>query len=109
MSNETYIKSPVINTVLRENTEDGYCPDNLSDHAGRAAKGTTAPIDENWRSPFTSLQDAVEFVRDIPKPSKPLCKVFCAVLDKERYRQHGQVLFVKGRRDRAADIAVSIW
>jgi hypothetical protein len=41
------------------------------------------------------LQEAVAFVRNAPKPPKPLCKVFCAVLDKERYQLHGQLLFVK--------------
>lgn len=100
---EAYQSIPqIINTVLRENTEDDYCPlwladtyDNLPDYAGRAAKGTTAPIDEDWQSPFSTLQEAVAFVRNIPKPPKPLCKVFCAVLDKERYLQHGQLLFVK--------------
>lgn len=86
----------------RNSSRKRYCPfwladtyNNLPDYAGRDAKGTTAHIDESWRSPFTSLQEAVGFVRKIPKPPKPLCKVFCAILDKERYQKHGQLLFVK--------------
>ena len=41
--------------------------DNLPDYTGRATKGTTAPINENWHSPFRFLQETVEFVRNIPK------------------------------------------
>jgi hypothetical protein len=54
-----------------------------------------APIDANWRSPFTSLDEAVEFVRNAPKPPKPLCKAFCAVLEKKRYQEQGELLFAK--------------
>jgi hypothetical protein len=95
-------RSQIINTILRENTQDGYWPlwladtyDNLPDYAGRAAKGTTAPVDEEWHSTFSILHEAVEFVRNIPKPPKPLCKVLCAILDEEQYLQHGELLFVK--------------
>ncbi|GAB7324401.1 hypothetical protein MBLNU13_g08339t2 [Cladosporium sp. NU13] len=102
MSTKLTNRSQIIHTVLGENTENGYCSlwpadtyDNLPDYAGRAAKGTTAPIDENWHSPFTSLHEALEFVRNISKTPKPPCKVFCAVLDRERHRQHGQVLSAK--------------
>lgn len=41
------------------------------------------------------MQDAIAFIRNAPKPPKPLCKVFCAVLEKERWEQHGELLICK--------------
>lgn len=61
-------------------------------------KGTTAPIDVNWRSPFISIAEAVDFVLNTPRPPeppKPLYKTFCAILDKQRYERCGDLLFVK--------------
>jgi hypothetical protein len=52
--------------------------------------GTKAPIDPNWRSPFIgkTVRDAVDFMRNAPKPPKPLNKRFCAVVTKDLFRQH---------------------
>lgn len=62
-----------------------------------SAAGTEAPVDAEWQSPFLdkSVQDAMVFIRDVPKPPKPLCKLFFAVLQKDRYEQHGQLLVCK--------------
>lgn len=69
----------MINEILRQSTEGDYCPfvladsyDSLSDYNGKTARGTIAPIDEIWRSPFATLEDAISFVRQIPRPPKSL-------------------------------------
>jgi hypothetical protein len=56
--------------------------------------GTVAPIDNAWRSPFIgkSIADAANFVRNAPKPPKPLCRRFFAVLQKDFYGKSGMVL-----------------
>lgn len=41
------------------------------------------------------MEDAAAFVRDAPKPPKPLCKTFCVMLKKDEYEEHGRLLFVK--------------
>ncbi|KAK4507120.1 hypothetical protein PRZ48_000854 [Zasmidium cellare] len=72
--------------------------ESLPDYSGgMSATGTAAPIDAGWQSPFLgkTTQDALTFVRNAPKPPKPLCKLFFAVLEKERYEQHGQLLVCK--------------
>lgn len=41
------------------------------------------------------MRDALNFIRNAPKPPKPLCKVFCAVLQKDRFEQHDQLLICR--------------
>lgn len=62
-----------------------------------SSSGTEAPIDAEWQSPFLgkTAQDALSFVRNAPKPPKPVCKLFFAVLKKQCYEQHGQLLICK--------------
>lgn len=72
--------------------------DELPDYSGgMSARGTEAPIDAAWQSPFVgkTVQDALAFVRSAPKPPKPLWKLFFAVLEKERYEKHDQLLICK--------------
>lgn len=45
------------------------------------------------------MQDAAEFLRNVPKPRKPLCKTYFAILDKARYREQGQILVCKMMED----------
>ena len=51
-------------------------------------------IDDAWRSLFVgkSIADAANFVRNAPKPQKPLSRRFFAVLQKEFYEQSGMSL-----------------
>lgn len=120
-----------INKILDDNIEqaehpalwlaDSYStlPDYLPNHK---IYGTEDPIDDNWRSPFAgkSIEDAANFVRNAPKPPKPLCKQFFAVLQKDRFEQNGTILickilsdededddFANGGDDRADDTATS--
>jgi hypothetical protein len=55
------------------------------------------PIDASWKSPFIgkSLEYAANFIRNTPKPPKPLCKTFFAVMQKELYEKSGKVLVCK--------------
>ena len=52
---------------------------------------------ETWRSPFigSSIQEVAAFIEAAPKPSKPLCKRFFAVLRKEQYEEDKQLLIYK--------------
>lgn len=54
----------------------------LPDYRGSAESGTETPIDPDWRSPFIgkTIPDVVAFMRNTPKPPKPLSKRYCAVL-----------------------------
>jgi hypothetical protein len=56
-----------------------------------------APIDNAWRSPFVgkSIADAANFIRNAPKPPKPLCRRFFAVLQKNFYEKSGMVLICR--------------
>jgi hypothetical protein len=58
---------------------------------------TKLPLDPNWRSPFRgkTVEDAAEFLRSVPKPRKPLCKTYFAVLDMTLYWEQGYVLVCK--------------
>ena len=60
-------------------------------------EGTKPTVEAAWQSPFIgkSLAEAVEWVRGIPKPPKPVCKVFFVVLQKDRFEQSGEVLICK--------------
>lgn len=57
-------------------------PDVLPSHRLLATK---CPIASDWRSPFVgkSIEDAANFVRNAPKPPKPLNKTWFAVMEKE--------------------------
>jgi hypothetical protein len=59
--------------------------------------GIAAPIDPGWQSPFIgqSIADAANFIRNAPKPPKPLCRRFFAVLQKDRFEQTGKLLICK--------------
>ena len=61
------------------------------------AEGTVGPVDENWRSPFisSSIQEIAAFIKAAPKPSKPLCKRFFAILQRERYEKDKQLLIYR--------------
>ncbi|SMY28472.1 unnamed protein product [Zymoseptoria tritici ST99CH_1A5] len=67
----------------------------------RIEHGTHLPLDETWRSPFVgkTIEDAAEYLRGVPKPRKPLCKTWFAVLDAKLYREEDQVLICKIRED----------
>jgi hypothetical protein len=100
----TDITAQGINTLIRENSRgrnscdiwlaDTY--DTLPDYTGLSPYGTKEPIDPNWRSPFIgkTVRDAVNFMRNTPKPPKPLNKRFCAVVTKDSFKQY-QVLICK--------------
>lgn len=72
----------------------------LPDYAGLAMSGTMSPIDPKWRSPFIgkSIPEAVAFVRNAPKPPKPLNKRYCAVLTKDEL-ESGSLLICKSQED----------
>lgn len=59
--------------------------------------GTASPISKDWRSPFVgkSIEDAANFIRNAPKPPKPLCKRFFAVLQKDKSDQSPSLLICK--------------
>lgn len=61
------------------------------------AHGNRAPISEQWKSPFIgeTLRQIGAFIRNAPKPSKPLCNEICAVLTKEPYEERGEILICK--------------
>lgn len=59
--------------------------------------GTVGPINKGWRSQFagSSIEEAANFIRDAPKPPKPLCKLFFAVLQKDSYERSFSALICK--------------
>ncbi|KAM3422922.1 hypothetical protein BST61_g405 [Cercospora zeina] len=63
--------------------------------------GTKLPLDPDWQSPFRgkTATDAARFPRSVPKPRKPLCKTYFAILDKALYKEHGYVLVCKVMED----------
>jgi hypothetical protein len=72
--------------------------ENLPDYADSlSAEGTATPVDPDWKSPFIgqTIHEAVDFIRNAPKPPKPLCKVFCAVLQKDRFEKDGVMLICR--------------
>ncbi|KAL1582970.1 hypothetical protein WHR41_08246 [Cladosporium halotolerans] len=88
------IPNETVNTLLRENAArikgdltlwlaDNY--DTLPDYKRRSTLGTSFPIDTDWRSPFIgkTVPDAITFIRNAPKPPKPLSKRFCAVVTRK--------------------------
>jgi len=66
-------------------------------------EGTRPTVEATWRSPFVgkSLAETVAWVRGIPKPPKPVCKKFFAVLQKGLYEQHGEVLVCKVKKNKS--------
>lgn len=92
-----------MNEILRTNSEETEEPylwladsyDTLPNYnpADPAAKGTQS-VRENWRSPFigSSVEEVAAFIQATPKPPKPLCKQFFAVLQKKQYEQSRQLL-----------------
>lgn len=84
-----------------EETEEAYLwladtYDTIPDYdpANPSAEGTAGAIETSWRSPFigVSLEVIAAFVRAAPKPPKPLCKDFFAVLRKAQDSGMEQVL-----------------
>lgn len=71
--------------------------DSLHDYDGATHEGTDIPVDPSWHSPFIgkSAADAVEFIRNAPKPPKPLCKSYYALLKKDIHEEHGYLLICK--------------
>jgi hypothetical protein len=55
------------------------------------------PLDPAWKSPFqaNTMQDAADYLRSVPKPRKPLCKTYFAVLDETQYKERDTVLICK--------------
>jgi hypothetical protein len=109
-------KSQMINEALRLSTKEegasylwladtydtlsNYDPDNPG------AEGTLDLLDSNWRSPFvgSSVEEVAAFIRAAPKPPKPLCKTFFAVLEKNQFEQSKElsvykILDVEGATD----------
>lgn len=72
----------------RYDTLPNYDPENPG------AEGTLGLLDSNWRSPFagSSVEQVAAFIRGVPKPPKPLCKHFFAVLTRERFEQSKELL-----------------
>lgn len=70
--------------------------DTLPDYAGASARGTLAPINTKWRSSFIgkTIPNVSAFIRNAPKPPKPLDKRYCAVLNKDEF-EVGQFLICK--------------
>jgi hypothetical protein len=97
----------MINEALRLSAEeegDSYLwladtydtlPDYNPENPG--AEGTLIPVDGGWRSPFvgSSVETVAAFIRAAPKPPKPLCKTFFAVLRKEQFEQSKQLTVYK--------------
>ena len=82
--------------------DDDY--ENLPDFNGAAfIEGTRPTVEASWRSPFIgkSLAEAVAWVRGVPKPPKPVCKKFFAVLQKDLYESKGEVLICKVKRNKS--------
>jgi hypothetical protein len=52
---------------------------------------------DDWRSPFIgqTVEDAVAWVRAIPKPGKEVTRTFCAVLQRGVFEESGNVLICK--------------
>ena len=70
----------------------------MPDHiVGRRLSTTSTPIDQGWQSPFVgkSIEDAANFVRNAPKPPKPLNKIWFAVSQKERFKKNGKLLLCR--------------
>ena len=67
-------------------------------------------MDQSWTSPFVgkSIEDVANFVRNAPKPPKPLCKTFFAVMQKDLYDRKGKLFIYKilpvgGEKDQEED------
>lgn len=98
-----------INKLLHDNEEHSYAPrllladtyDNIPDYDGDGLKGTAPSVDASWRSPFVgkTVQDAVDWMRSIPKPPKPINKTFCAAVKKDLYEERGKALICKWVED----------
>jgi hypothetical protein len=72
--------------------------DSLPDfHPKLQYSGTPHPVDQSWASPFVgkSIEDVANFIRNTPKPPKPLCKKFFALLQKDLYEKNGKLLICK--------------
>ena len=75
---------------------DSY--DNLPDYRPNyKIYGNKSPVDLDWQSPFVgkSISEVANFVRNIPKPPKPLCKEMFAVLQKDRFEKIGKLLLCR--------------
>lgn len=59
--------------------------------------GNRSPVSPDSQSPFVgrSIAEAANFVRNIPKPPKPLCKEMFAVLQKDRFERIGKLLLCR--------------
>lgn len=96
-----------INEALRLSTEEEGEPylwladtyDTIPDYNPESpgSQGTLGPIGSDWRSPFvgSSVEEVAAFIQVAPKPPKPLCKRFFAVLRKEQFVQSKQLLIYK--------------
>lgn len=67
----------------------------------RSPEGTKPPLDPNWQSPFQgkTAADAAEFLRNVPKPRKPLCKTYFSILSRTLYEEQGHLLVCKVLED----------
>jgi hypothetical protein len=75
---------------------DSY--DTLPDYRpNHEIRGNRSPVDSNWQSPFVgkTIAEAANFVRNAPKPPKPLCTELFAVLQKDRFQRNGKLLFCR--------------
>lgn len=94
------ISPQTINEVLKDTTllwlADTY--ETLPDYRPNYKHtGTSHPVSETWRSPFVgkSMQEVANFIRNTPKPPKPLCKKYFAVMQKELYEGNGELIVCK--------------
>ncbi|CAK1366913.1 unnamed protein product [Cercospora beticola] len=64
-------------------------------------EGTKPPLDPDWQSPFRgqTAADAARFLRTVPKPRKPLCKTYFAILSRTLYEEQGHLLVCKVLED----------
>lgn len=82
-----------INEILWWNYEDSDSKlwpadtyDSLPDYDGTGPRPQIRlPLPEDWRSPFVgkTIPEVVAFMRNVPKPPKPLNTRFCAILRQE--------------------------
>lgn len=102
-SKQFLTRTQIINEVIQKNADenpgcyflwlaDAY--DTLPAITEERTMATRPPITLHWRSPFLnkSLQDVADFVRSAPKP---LCRLYFAVLEKERYLNDNEIRLCK--------------
>lgn len=89
-----------LNRILQDNygarlwLADTY--DNLPNNTDEALSGYGS-VEADWRSSFIgqTVEDAIAWIRAIPKPGKVTTRTFCAVIKRELFEKSGDVLICK--------------